>query len=92
MCDPQGAWVDLIPCRCKGLRKLFKAFSRQPPRSIEFTNRIGHIERQVKKDLQEAQKLLDVLMGELRTADDGAGGYILSGERYTEFIACNTSA
>lgn len=69
--------------------KLFKAFSKQPPRSAEFTDRIGHIERQVKQDLREAQRLLDVLMGELRTADDGVGGYILSGEHYNEFIACN---
>jgi len=72
--------------------KLFKASSKQPPRSIEFTDRIGHIERQTKKDLTEAYRLLNVLMGELKTADDGAGGNILSGERYKEFIACNTSA
>lgn len=98
MCDPQGPLRDLILCRCKGLRKLFKSISQgKPRRSLEFVNRIGAIERQTKKQpeeadkLREASRLLDALMGELRKADDGAGGDILSGERYKEFIACNTS-
>ena len=56
LCDPQGPWADLVRCRCKGLKKLFKAFSKQPPRSIEFT----HIERQTEKDIDEAYRLLDL--------------------------------
>jgi hypothetical protein len=97
MCDSQGPLRDLVLCRCKGLRKLFKAISTgKPPRSLEFANRIGVIERLANKqpeqatELHEANRLLDLLMGELRKADDGAGGDILSADRYTEFIACNS--
>jgi len=60
-----------------------------PARSLEFLNRIGIIDRLAEKQPEEANGLLDVLMGELKQAEDGVGGWILSAERYMEFIACD---
>jgi hypothetical protein len=94
MCDPFGPLPGLIHCRCKGLNELFRKLSERghAPRSLEFLNRIDGIKRQAEKQPEEANRLLDLLMGELKEASDGTGGCILSGERYQEFISCDSSA
>jgi hypothetical protein len=52
-------------------------------------NIIGEIEELNKQHADEAFQRLDSLMGELKTADDGFGGFILSAVRYKYYIECD---
>jgi hypothetical protein len=68
---------------------LFESFAKPPRRSLEFLNRLPDIEAQARTKTDEASRLLNVLMENLKSADDGAGGAILSPERFEEFILCD---
>ena len=91
MCDQFASPTVLVRCRCTGLRKLFKKLAERgtPPNSLRFLNIVGEIEELNKGKADEASQRLDSLIGELKTADDGFGGFILSTARYKNYIECD---
>jgi hypothetical protein len=89
MCDEFAPLEKLIPCRCLGIRKLFRSFDEPPSRSLEFLNRLTEIEALAKKQPHESSRILETLLLELAGAADGMGGAILTGERFEKFIACH---
>ena len=89
MCDTSVKLEKLIPCRLEGVRRLFKSFAKQPPRSLEFLNRLPEIEQLAQTRPGEASRLLNVLMRELKSVEDGMGGKILNNERFEKFIICH---
>jgi hypothetical protein len=93
MCDQLAAPTVLVRCRCTGLRKLFKKLAERasPPNSLRFLNIIGEIEELNKGKADEALQRLDSLLGELKTADDGFGGFILGAVRYKDYIECDVA-
>jgi hypothetical protein len=93
MCDQFAPPTVLVRCRCTRLRKPFKTLAegRNPANALRFLNIIREIEELNKQHADEAFQRLDSLMGELKTADDGFGGFILSAVRYKDYIECDVA-
>ena len=91
MCDQFASPTVLVRCRCTGLRNLFKKLAERgtPANSVRFLNIIGEIEELNQQRADEAFQRLDLLMGELKNAYDGLGGFILSADRYKDYIECD---
>lgn len=85
MSDDQEAKLNRVLERCERLSAVIKD-PRRAPGSFAFLNRIVEIESIAETNVELADHLLTGLTRELKEADDGMGGTILSASRYQRFF------
>jgi hypothetical protein len=72
--------------KCELLIKLIRDISPPPPNHLWLLNRLAEIKPFSQTHPDEARNEFEAMMRDLLERNDGAGGFILSAERYKRYF------